>query len=160
MTTSAGPRDAVERAVEVPVPPDRAFEVFTAGIADWWPLATHSVYRLRAASVHVEPGVGGRIVERGEDGATCVWGTVRVWDPGAEIAFSWHPGTPPAEATDVHVRFRPVDGGTRVVLVHTGWDARPDGDRARGAYTSGWVPVLDRFAAAAGGERHESATGG
>ncbi len=151
MTAHAGPRDAVVRAVEVPAPPGRAFEVFTAGISDWWPLGTHSVYRSQAASVHVEPGVGGRLVERRDDGETCVWGTVRVWDPGVEVAFSWHPGTPPSEATDVAVRFEAVGGGTRVTLVHTGWDARPDSDRARDAYRSGWVPVLDRYEVAARG---------
>jgi uncharacterized protein YndB with AHSA1/START domain len=151
MTASAGPRDAVVRAVEVPVPPGRAFAAFTAAISDWWPLATHSVYGSRSASVQVEAGVGGQIVERGTDGATCVWGTVRVWDPGVELAFSWHPGTPPGEATDVAVRFEPVDGGTRVLLVHTGWGARPDAGPARQSYESGWVPVLDRYAAAARG---------
>ena len=151
MTTSAHPQDAVVRAVEVPVPPGHAFDLFTAGIADWWPLLTHSVYGARSASVRVEPGVGGRILERGADGETCEWGTVRVWDPGAEVAFSWHPGTAPDEATDVSVRFEPVDGGTHVLLVHTGWDARPDAGPARDAYRSGWLPVLDRFTAAAQG---------
>jgi uncharacterized protein YndB with AHSA1/START domain len=151
MTTHARRSDAVVRQVQVPIPPDRAFELFTAGIGDWWPLGTHSVYRSQSMSVSVEPGVGGRLVERGADGATCVWGAVRVWDPGVEVAFSWHPGTPASEATDVAVRFEAVDGGTRVTLVHTGWDARPDAGRARDAYRSGWVPVLDRFGVAAGG---------
>jgi hypothetical protein len=45
------------------------------------------------------------------------------------------------------VRFEPVADGTRVVLVHSGWDARPGSDDVRSAYEAGWAPVLDRYAA-------------
>ena len=148
--TEVAPQDAVVRDVRVPVPPAHAFTVFTAEMGRWWPLVTHSVHELDSAGVELEPRVGGRIVERSVAGETCVWGTVEVWRPGVEVAFTWHPGTEPDEATSVSVRFEPVPDGTRVVLVHTGWSRRPDGERARRAYGSGWVPVLTRYGAAAG----------
>jgi uncharacterized protein YndB with AHSA1/START domain len=148
MTAPAGPRDALEKSVTVPVPPDRAFALFTSGVSDWWPLVTHSVYELESAGVAIAPHVGGDIVETSTSGASCVWGTVRVWEPGMEVAFSWHPGQEPDAGTDVSVRFEPAPGGTRVVLVHTGWDRRADAERARASYDTGWRLVLDRYAGA------------
>ena len=34
---------AVRQSVTVDVPPERAFAVFTEGLASWWPLATHAI---------------------------------------------------------------------------------------------------------------------
>ena len=39
-TTSIEP---VRKSVTVPARPQRAFELFTAHIHEWWPLATHSI---------------------------------------------------------------------------------------------------------------------
>ncbi|MDX1511908.1 MAG: metalloregulator ArsR/SmtB family transcription factor [Nitriliruptorales bacterium] len=126
-----------------------AFDVFTERIAEWWPLDTHSVGDEHAVSVAIEPGVGGRIVETVDDGTTHVWGTVIEWEEGRHLAFSWHPGHEEALATTVDVRFRDVDGGCEVLLVHVGWEVR--GDRAeevRARYQTGWDPVLARYQAA------------
>ncbi|AEG43561.1 SRPBCC domain-containing protein [Isoptericola variabilis] len=101
----------------------------------------------KTVTVGVEPGVGGRIVETLADGSTEVWGTIEAWEPPARVRFTWHPGTPPAEATLVEVTFRAAPGGTAVELVHTGWDRRPDGGDARGRYDSGWDLVLRGYAA-------------
>jgi hypothetical protein len=45
----------------VPAATERAFELFTAGIGEWWPLATHSVGQDQATSVVFGEGVGGNI---------------------------------------------------------------------------------------------------
>lgn len=144
--------DALHKSVTVRPGPDAAFRAFTAGIGEWWPLATHSVDGDRSAGVTLEPGVGGRLVETLADGSLAVWGTVTAWDPPRRVAFTWHPGTPEEEATLVEVTFRPngTGAGTEVELVHSGWGRRHDGDRARTAYEGGWGIVLGRFAAAAG----------
>ncbi len=138
----------LRKTVTVRPAPGAAFELFTDRMADWWPLGTHSVGRADARGVVVEPGVGGRIVETLADGSTVVWGTVDVWEPPGRVRFTWHPGTPEAEATLVEVTFRPAGVGTVVELVHTGWDRRPDGAEARSEYDGGWERVLDRYAAA------------
>ena len=78
---------------------------------------------------------------------TSVWGTVTRWEPPRLVAFTWHAGTPEAEATRVEVTFtEDGPGSTVVVLVHSGWEHRPDGASVREGYDSGWEPVIGRFA--------------
>jgi len=142
--------EAVRKSVTVPATPDRAFELFTAGFGTWWPLATHSVGTDKAAGVSFGAGVGGMIVETLADGTTSAWGTVISWVPPDRVSFSWHAGTPEAEAGLFEVTFTPSGAGSTLVeLVHTGWENRPDGAAARAGYQTGWDPVIDRYARAA-----------
>lgn len=136
---------ALVKTVVVPASPERAFEVFTAEMTAWWPLATHSIGMDQATEVRFEGAVGGRIVEYGEGGQLGYWGTVSNWDPPQTVSFSWHPGTDPKQAGHVTVRFRPVEGGTEVELTHTGWERRPDGAESRKSYVTGWDYVLDFY---------------
>ncbi|WP_433161379.1 SRPBCC domain-containing protein [Kribbella sp. CA-247076] len=133
------------KTVVVPVGPERAFEVFTAEMSAWWPLATHSVMEEKARNVRLEGAVGGRIVEYDDAGEVGSWGTVSEWDPPRSVSFSWHPGTDPQQAGQVTVTFTAVAGGTEVQLVHTGWERRPDGARARTGYNAGWDYVLAQY---------------
>jgi uncharacterized protein YndB with AHSA1/START domain len=139
--------ESVRKRVTVPASPQRAFELFTAHLHEWWPLRTHSVGLEGAAGVAFGGGVGGQLVETLADGSTSVWGTVTAWQPPDRVTFTWHAGTPEAEATQVEVTFTAgASGSTIVELVHSGWDHRPDGAAARVGYDSGWEPVLARFA--------------
>lgn len=146
MTTATS---SLRKTARVRLAPAEAFRLFTEGIGAWWPLESHSVGRDQAATVECEPRVGGRIVETLRSGDRTVWGTILVWEPASRVRFTWHPGTPEAEATDVDVRFHPDGDGTLVELVHTGWDRRPDGGAARANYESGWELVLGRYVAGA-----------
>jgi uncharacterized protein YndB with AHSA1/START domain len=144
--------EPLRKSVTVPAAPQRAFEIFTAHFGEWWPLATHSVGIEQAAGVTFGAGVGGRITETLADGSTSVWGTVTAWEPPHRVAFSWHAGTPEAEATQVEVTFtRGGPASTVVRLVHSGWEHRPDGASAREGYDSGWEPVISRYAEVAAG---------
>jgi len=137
---------ALRKAVTVVTSPPRAFELFTKGIQQWWPLPTHSVGEEQAASVAFGEGVGATIVETLADGTTSIWGRVTRWEPPRVVAFTWFPGNPESEAGMVEVTFTPDDsGGTIVELVHTGWERRPDGRRARTGYDTGWNTVLNQF---------------
>jgi uncharacterized protein YndB with AHSA1/START domain len=137
----------VRKSVTVPAAPERAFELFTAHIQEWWPLATHSVGLQHAVGVTFGEGVGGAIIETLADGTTSIWGTVTDWEPPRRVAYTWHAGTPEAEATRVEVTFTQYEPGSTVVqLVHSGWENRPDGASARESYDSGWEPVIGRFA--------------
>ncbi|MGH9084009.1 MAG: SRPBCC family protein [Acidimicrobiales bacterium] len=150
--TSRRSTTPLRKSALVPQPPEDAFRIFVDDIAAWWPLASHSVGRERATAVVFEHGLGGRIVETYGDGDTAVWGTVTAWDPPNRVRFSWHPGTPEPEATEVEVTFiGDRHGGTRVELTHSGWDNRPDGADARSSYDSGWDLVFGAYAHLAAG---------
>jgi len=139
--------EPIRKSVIVPASAERAFELFTAGLGEWWPLATHSVGQDQATGVVFGEGVGGNIVESLADGSTAVWGTVTRWEPPRLLACTWHAGTPVAEATSIEVTFtagRP--GETVVQLVHSGWNLRPDGEQARTGYETGWDPVIASYA--------------
>jgi uncharacterized protein YndB with AHSA1/START domain len=133
------------KTVVVPVGVDRAFEAFTAETSAWWPLFSHSVGAAAANEVRLEGAVGGRIVEYGADGEIATWGTLSDWDPPKSLSFSWHPGQDPSEAGQVTVTFDATDDGTQVQLVHSGWERRDDGGRARLSYDTGWDYVLGKY---------------
>ena len=97
------------KKVRVPLPPEQAFDLFTTGMATWWPLATHSIGGSAATGVRFEGAVGGRIVEYGVQGPTGYWGTVSDWDPPLSVSFTWHPGSDPKRAGRVTVTFQPVE---------------------------------------------------
>jgi uncharacterized protein YndB with AHSA1/START domain len=135
------------KTVTVRVLPERAFRRFTAELASWWPLASHSVGQAEAETVVMESGVGGRIVERLRSGREYTWGTITVWDPPRRVAFTWHPGRAPESAQDVEVTFRAQGAGTHVELMHTGFERLgPLGKKTRRGYPRGWAYVLGLFA--------------
>lgn len=144
--TSANRIPALEKTIRVPWSPETAFRRFTADIADWWPHATHSVGQEKVETVVFEPKVGGSLYERHHDGTTVPWGTVRVWEPARRLVFTWHPGYGEDEAQEVEVTFHGEEGGTRVHLVHRGWERRRDGATIRKDYDRGWEGVLELYA--------------
>ena len=135
------PMPPIRREVLVDADPQTAFEVFTARIGQWWPLAELSVYGA-GATVAFD---GGQIVERGPDGATSLWGTVTRWEPPGALAFSWHPGHGPERASYVSITFAAADDQTLVTVEHTGWEIFADPAAARAEYNQGWPMVLDCY---------------
>lgn len=146
----------VRKSVIVNAPPDRAFEVFTAGIDRWWP-RTHGIGAAPIQESIIEPFVGGRWYTRCEDGSEVVVGHVRVWQPGAqfvvtwEINATWKPDARVAFASEVDVRFAPDSaGGTRVELEHRNFErmGSAEGEAMRNAVNSGWPGLLNLYVAA------------
>jgi uncharacterized protein YndB with AHSA1/START domain len=136
----------VLKSVTVRCPAEEAFRVFSEGVATWWPLETHSVGERSAKTCVLEGRVGGRFFERQEDGGEELWGTVTAWEPPLRLAFTWHPGRAESTAQEVEVQFTPVDGGTRVELVHRGWEKLGErAEEARNEYDSGWEFVLGHY---------------
>ena len=136
----------VEKSVLVHCAPARAFEAFTAEIAQWWPMQTHSVAEAQVRSVAIEPRVGGRIFETAADGTESDWGRVLTWSPPLGFAMTWHPGRPAERHTVVELSFAAEGSATRVRLVHRGWEAlggNAQGSRAN--YDGGWEVVLVRL---------------
>ena len=147
MSTSTLP--AVERSLIVDVPPEWAFRFFTEKIGDWWPLGDYSILATddgqRPDEVVFEPGIGGRVYERLGD-KTAVWGVVNAWDPPNRIAFSWRVNPTWPDETEVEITFTPENGGTRVILRHTGWERLGEqAEAAHAGYSSGWREVLGHY---------------
>jgi uncharacterized protein YndB with AHSA1/START domain len=142
---------AVRKSVVVDRPAEDAFRVYTEQIGSWWPFAkTHSVAKEDVETVIIEGREGGRFYERTKSGDEHLWGTILVWDPPHRILHSWHPGRGEETAQKVEVSFTPVGDGTRVDLVHTGWEVL--GERMAevvASYETGWDSVLSRYAEAA-----------
>lgn len=138
--------DPLIRTIEVPCAPDEAFRIFTADFGRWWPGATHSVSAGQGGSpvaIHLEARIGGLIAETAPDGSRHDWGRIDRFDPGRALSFTWHPGRPAGEATRVEIAFEAVPNGTRVTLVHSGWEVL--GEAAPGIrdrYRLGWGHVL------------------
>jgi uncharacterized protein YndB with AHSA1/START domain len=118
--------DQARVTVAVRVPPEAAFEIFTAEIDRWW----RRGLKFRQAGqkrglIHLEPRVGGRLFEQFDvDGGSQVLevGRVRIWDPPVKLAFSWRNANfAPEELTDVEAEFCATDTGTRVTVTHRGW---------------------------------------
>jgi hypothetical protein len=146
-TTARDPLPPVRKSILVPWTPEASFRRFTAEIAAWWPLRSHSVGGDRAESVVFEDRVGGRIYERIRGGEESTWGTVTGWEPPGCVAFTWHPGHPPERAQQIEVRFTPEGTGTRLELVHEGWERfGAMAARVRRGYGVGWAYVLRLWA--------------
>jgi hypothetical protein len=144
--TSRNDHPPVRRTIRVPISRDEAFERFTSGMADWWPLDTHSVALRDVASVVVERHLGGRVFERTRSGTMHLWGTITLWDPPGRIAMTWHPGRAAETAQELTVTFTPLESGTQVDVIHSDWNRL--GEKAafvRSTYEQGWDPVLARF---------------
>jgi uncharacterized protein YndB with AHSA1/START domain len=134
----------VVKSVTVRCPPEKAFRLFTADLARWWPLAGFHAAP-DPESCRFEGFTGGRIYERSAAGGETVWGRVEAWEPPHRVAFSWAVWLSEDPCQHVSVAFTPVEAGTRVELTHQGWEHL--GDRAatvRESYNQGWVTVFEQ----------------
>jgi uncharacterized protein YndB with AHSA1/START domain len=152
--TSVETIEPIRVSVTVKAPIERAWEVFTTGMPDWWPVRTHSLAADEGAvpeRLVIEPRAGGEIYEQ-----TGVvrrhWARIHTWEPPRLLGYTWAvmPGNPP---TEVRVSFTAIDDGTRVEVTHGGWEAYAEREatmRASYGGEGGWPAVLGAFAAYAG----------
>jgi uncharacterized protein YndB with AHSA1/START domain len=149
---------AVSKTVHARAPQALAFEVFTARIGAWWPMATHHIGSADCAEVLIEPRVGGRWFERDTDGSQCDWGRVLAWEAPSRVVLAWQLNAQwkfdPTLRTEVEVRFIAIDAdNTRIELEHRGLEAYgPAAMAMRETFGSpnGWGGMLDHYAAVAG----------
>lgn len=138
--------EPVRKQLKVKLPVEKAFELFTAGIGAWWPMATHSVGEEQAETCFFEGWVGGRIMEVLKDGSQSEWGKVIAWEPSHSVRFYWYPGRTPDTAQEVTVTFSEIPNGTLVELVHVGWETLGEDALARrNGYDTGWDYVLAKY---------------
>jgi uncharacterized protein YndB with AHSA1/START domain len=146
---------SIRHEVVVEAPIERAFSVFTDGIATWWP-PEHHILRAELAEMVFEPHVGGHVYDRGVDGSECRWARVLAYEPPNRVVFSWDINlqwkleSDPEKTSEVEVRFIAEQADrTRVELEHRNLDRHGEGwEQMRDAVGSpgGWPVLLGGFA--------------
>ena len=136
----------VTKSFVVQLPIAAAFRLFTAEIGRWWPLHTHSVFGDAATTCTIDEQVGGRIYEVDAQGHQAEWGRILAWEPPARFVCSWYPGRDSDTGQELEVTFQDEGDGTRVTLVHTGWERLGEmAPAARMSYEQGWDTVLQGY---------------
>ncbi|HJZ86708.1 MAG TPA: SRPBCC domain-containing protein [Polyangia bacterium] len=134
MSAPAG--DCARVTVQVAVPPEVAFDVFTREIDLWWRRGPKfRIAGKRPGVLTFESGVGGRLFESVElpSGPRAFEvGRITAWEPPARLEFEWRGvNFKPGEKTVVEVRFAKAGAGTLVTVEHRGWSALPADHPAR-----------------------------
>jgi uncharacterized protein YndB with AHSA1/START domain len=154
MNTQAA-ETSIRTSVDVEVPIDRAFRVFTEDFDQIKP-RDHNMLEVDIAESVFEPHVGGRVYDRGVDGSERQWARVLAYEPPDRIVFSWDIDpqwqieSDLEKTSEVEVRFI-ADGPekTRVELEHRHLDRHGDGwegIRAGVEGDQGWPLYLQRYA--------------
>jgi uncharacterized protein YndB with AHSA1/START domain len=152
--------NSVRKVMNVQAQPAVAWRVFTEQMGAWWPLAVYKIGKANAVDAVIEPHVGGRWYERGDDGSTCEWGSVLSWEPPTRLVLSWDIDAnwqyDPNLKTEIEVRFI-AEGkdATRVELEHRKLDrygTRRDEMRRIFETEGDWGRLLAMFAARAAEE--------
>jgi len=146
----------VRKSVVVNAPVAHVFAVFTEGHDTWWP-RDHHIGGCKEFTAILEPRVGGRWFERGDDGSECDWGRVLAWDPPHRLVVSWDIGADwkpdPSLGTEVEITF--IAEGvqrTRVELTHRKLERYGDkAESMRAMFESdgAWAATLATMAKAA-----------
>jgi DNA-binding transcriptional ArsR family regulator len=145
----------VTKSLHVRLSPAEAFALFTEDIALWWPVSTHSVSSANDGALPqalvFQTREGGQVIETLTDGSISLWGQVIQWSPPRVVQIAWHVGRPADHATTLEIRFDTAGRGTKVTLIHDGWEAvGTDAAEQRATYDEGWDHVFaTRYSAAA-----------
>lgn len=97
--------------------------------------------------MELESRPGGRFVERWADEAgrrVVTSGRIVTLDPREGIELSWADDDWPEE-THVSIRLERTMSGTRVTILHSGWDSLPDGERIMNEHETGWRMHLENL---------------
>jgi uncharacterized protein YndB with AHSA1/START domain/catechol 2,3-dioxygenase-like lactoylglutathione lyase family enzyme len=127
-----------------------AFEIFTAHLGEWWPLAyTFSGPDFAGASI--DPAPGGAWGERNAEGEWLSWGEVRIYERGERLVLAFGIGpdrqpVPDDAASEVEVRFQDAGAGlARIQVEHRHFDRHGAGAAALRAgmdSPQGWPLIL------------------
>jgi uncharacterized protein YndB with AHSA1/START domain len=153
MTESGIDPTKVQKQIVVQASQETCWRVFTTRLQSWWPLAHYKIGKAKAVDAIIEPRVGGRWYERGEDGSTCEWGSVLGWEPNSRLVLSWDITADwqydPNLKTEIEVQFIvETPNRTRVELEHRRLDrygARRDEMRRIFDTEGDWGRLLAAF---------------
>jgi len=144
----------VRKQLFVEASPELAFDVFTSGFSRWWP-PSHHIGAAEYRTAVIEPRVGGRWYEIGEDGSECDWGDVLLWKPPELIILAWRLGADwkydKNLLTEIEVKFTSEGSRTRIDFEHRkleNWGSAADQARTAIDSEGGWGGLLRMYAAA------------
>ena len=128
----------------IPTPPAALFALWSAPaeVARWW---APDGYAAEVDAWDPTPGGAWRITLRGADRrAVAAAGTFRLVEPPLRLVFTWaweDAAGAAGRASEVSVDFTAVPGGTRLTLVHAGFESA----EARDRHDRGWADSVARL---------------
>jgi uncharacterized protein YndB with AHSA1/START domain len=145
---------SIRVTVEIGLPAQRAFALFTQHFALWWP-RQYSWSQEVLEDIGVELKEGGLCFERGPHGFRCDWGRVLHWEPPHRLVLAWHisprrePQPNPEKASTIEVTFTALTPArTHIDLEHRDFERHGEGAeqyREGLASPEGWPRILDRY---------------
>lgn len=135
----------VDVSVTIAASPERVWRAWTGESAQWW-TKPYYIDGGRVTGFLMEPHVGGRYVELwGDQGKGYLLGHVIEWLPPHRLGYTWMEKAWGGVVTVVWITFEPEGDGTRVRLVHEGFERLPDSARQRDGYEYGAGELLHRM---------------
>ena len=140
----------IHQDVVVSVGRERAFDLFTNRMTDWW-FTGEGVGPSPFKQLVLEPRQGGRWFEVADDGGETPWGEVLEWDPPTRLLLAWRIDGSwkfnPDVETSLEITFEAIDpGSTRVRLEHRDLERLgKSGGKAIETMRTGWGKLLGRF---------------
>lgn len=120
---------AIRVSIDIAVAPEELFQIFVEDVDLWWKRGpAHRFFPPWKGRMRFEKNGETRLVEQDPDNPKRrhVIGKVLVWEPGVHLTFEFRlPNFSPEQATRVDVAFVPIETGTRIDLLHTGWETLP-----------------------------------
>jgi uncharacterized protein YndB with AHSA1/START domain len=140
----------IVRSVSVAVPPQRAFDLFTGRMGEWWTRGK-TIGANPHVDVVIEPFEGGRWFERDAQGDETDWGKVLAWEPPDQVLLAWQIDAnfkaDPTCGSEVSIVFEPEGSGTRVTLTHGKLEAfGPSADKVVAQLSGGWPTIIQLYA--------------
>ena len=109
----------------MPLAQAQAFDVFVSQMNTWWPRRGVFPYSFAPATtrplhIRFDGALGGRYYETFTDGSEYEIGTISVWRPPAELAYSWRDPSWDG-STEIRLELTPAGDGTRVAYAQDGF---------------------------------------
>ena len=138
-------KGVVTVVADIAASPEKLFRALSdpAEIPKWW--GATGAYQTERCEIDLRPGGKWQTFIARPEGADkdapqmTVGGEYITIDPPRLLEFTWSPSWDNFEVTKVRYEIEPTAAGSRLTVIHTGFEGRPE--RANG-HNEGWVRVL------------------
>jgi uncharacterized protein YndB with AHSA1/START domain len=129
----------IHGSAEINAPPARVFRALTTEEqAEWW--GHEGVYRTHDYQIDLRPGGKWSCKATGaKDDEMTVGGEYITVDPPRLLEYTWMPSWDNFAVSRVRIEITPLGAGSRVTIVHTGFEGR---EAATKGHAEGWERVL------------------